>query len=167
LDPTFLLPSSMRTRRIALFAVLALVAGCTPNDPARPSDPSQETFAASLDVDIASMTRIGSTPLYFKDIVVGTGATVAYGKTISVNYSGYLKDGTRFDTNVGGDPFEGVLNDANFIAGWTSGLPGMKAGGVRKLVVGSAYGYGAAGAGNGKIPGHATLVFDVFMSAVK
>ena len=153
--------------RIALLAVLAIVAGCEPTGPSKPSNPAEETFAPSLQVDISTMTQVNGGPLYYKDIIVGGGATVAAGKIISVTYSGYLKDGTRFDTNVGGDPFEEVLSDGNFIAGWVHGLPGMKVGGVRKLVVGSSYGYGAGGAGNGKIPPHATLIFDVYMAGVR
>ena len=159
----------MRIRSFSFIALLA-AAGCVA-DPPGPSVPAEETFAASLGVDIPSMVKI-SDDLYYKDITVGTGSpTATYGSTITVFYSGFLKDGTLFDTNVGGDSLVYPLTDATFIAGWTVGIPGMKPGGVRKLVVGSAYAYGARGqeapAGRVSIPPNATLVFDIQLKAVK
>ncbi len=159
----------MRFRLLAL-PLLAGVVSCTPTEPPRPSDPANESFAASLGVDIASMVKV-DTNLYYKDIEVGTGSPVAaINKTITVYYSGYLKDGTLFDSNVGGDSLVIVLSEARIIAGWVYGIEGMKPGGTRKLVIGSSYGYGSnpqSSPGKPGIPAHSTLVFDVQLRAVK
>lgn len=126
-----------------------------------PSDPATETFAASLNVNIATMSK---TPegVFYQDIVVGTGTEVVAGTdSLRASYAGYLKDGTLFDS---GTNTKFILSDV--IAGFRSGLIGMKAGGRRKLVIPSELGYGAAGrrdpiTGARIIPRQATLVFDV------
>ena len=157
----------MRFRLLAT-ALLAAAASCVAEPPG-PSNPSEETYAANLNVDIASMTKFDD-HLYYKDINVGTGTpTAARGKVITVTYSGYLVNGALFDTNVGQDSLVVPLNDG-LIAGWVLGIAGMKPGGIRKLVVGSVYGYGSveqSGPGRTTIPPHSTLVFDVHLKAVK
>jgi FKBP-type peptidyl-prolyl cis-trans isomerase len=159
----------MRTRLFAL-AILAGAISCTPAEPRGPSDPANEEYAPSLGVDIASMVKLDPN-LYYKDIVVGTGTPAAsINKTISVSYSGYLTDGTMFDSAVGDDSITGVLNDANLIAGWVLGIDGMKPGGTRKLVIGSSFGYGSkpqSAPGRPGIPAYSTLVFDVQLRSVK
>src|SRR5690349_10156125 len=105
----------MRIRSVALAALLASLAGCVA-DPPGPSKPGEESYAPSLGVDIASMTKFDDN-LYYKDINVGTGSpAAARGKIITVTYSGYLKDGTLFDSNVGQDSLVVTLNDG-LIAG--------------------------------------------------
>ena len=154
----------MRFRLLALLALLATVPGCEPTAPAGPSDPATEEFAASLGVDIASMIQVEpSVSVYYKDMTVGTGATAVLNKQITVAYTGYLSDGTSFDSGqIGPIP----LNTSNLISGWVLGVPGMKVGGKRKLVIGSSYGYGAGG-NPPKVPGNATLVFDMELKEVK
>jgi FKBP-type peptidyl-prolyl cis-trans isomerase len=154
----------MRLR--SAFSVLALIAaaGCALADSTQPSIPSQETFAPSLDIDLSTYTQV-IPDLYYKDIVVGTGPVVARNKIITGYYTGWLKDGTQFGTNVGGDSLRAPLNDSNFIPGWVEGLPGMKVGGTRRLVIASRYGYGAAG--SGPIPAHATLIFEIQIKRVE
>lgn len=114
------------------------------------------------------------TTLQITDTLIGTGATVAAGQTITVNYTLYLYDGTRADfrgatkdTTIGVDkvPVVKVLNDANFIAGWVQGIPGMKVGGKRSLIVPPLLGYGSAAYGS--IPANSTLVFDIEMISAK
>lgn len=151
----------MRFRLFALASLLLAVTSCEPSAPDGPSDPATETYASSLGVDIASMTRVDAN-LYYKDITIGTGTAAAVNKTIVVTYSGYLTNGTSFDS---GTLNPTPLNDANLIAGWVVGIPGMKVGGKRKLVIGSNYAYGSRG--NGSIPPNATLVFDVELKDVK
>ena len=89
----------------------------------------------------------------------GTGDPAAAGQTLVVNYTGWLEDGTQFDSSVGGSPFTLSLGAGNVIAGWDEGLVGMKVGGKRQLVIPAALGYGDSG--SGIIPGGATLIFEV------
>jgi len=123
-----------------------------------PSNPAVETYASTLGVNIAAMTKRNDN-LYVQDLVVGTGAEAIVGRTVRVTYSGYLISGSRFDSNVGGSPFSFVLGGGQVIAGWDQGVVGMKVGGKRRLVIGSSLGYGRQG--SGPIPANATLVFDV------
>jgi FKBP-type peptidyl-prolyl cis-trans isomerase len=102
--------------------------------------------------------------LYVQDIVVGTGTEATNGRILRVTYSGFLINGTKFDSNVGGTTFAFRLGDRAVIDGWDQGLVGMRVGGKRKLVIGSTLGYGSRG--SGAIPGNATLVFDVELVSV-
>ena len=147
-------------------ALLTVVASCSENVTAStgPSNPASETFAAALGVDIGSMTL--KTPgLYYRDIVVGTGAEAIVGRTLAVTYTGWLANGTQFDSNVGGGNFTFVLGNGAVISGWDLGMVGMKVGGKRKLVIASALAYGQAG--RGSIPTNATLVFDVELKSAQ
>ena len=129
-----------------------------------PSNPATETYASSLGVNISAMTK-KSDNLFYQDIVVGTGAEAIVGRSLSVVYSGYLVNASKFDSNVGGNLLAFVLGAGNVIVGWDQGLTGMKVGGKRRLVIGSTLGYGSGG--NGSIPGNATLVFDVELKALQ
>ena len=148
--------------RILVF--LALVGAVSCNDTitglAPPSDPATETFAASLGVNIASMTKLAN-GVYYADLTVGTGAVdTTTTDSVFVTYTGSLKTGAQFDagTNVRFIP-AGVVN------GFRLGMIGMKQGGKRKIVIPSALGYGSAGLklsdGTIKIPRQSTLVFDI------
>jgi FKBP-type peptidyl-prolyl cis-trans isomerase len=99
--------------------------------------------------------------LKIEDIVVGSGEEVQVGDRISIHYSGTLLDGSKFDSSVDrGVPFQTRIGVGQLIQGWDIGIIGMKKGGKRKLTIPSELGYGDRGAGD-KIPGGATLVFDV------
>jgi FKBP-type peptidyl-prolyl cis-trans isomerase len=104
------------------------------------------------------MTKI-SDALYIQDISLGGGTVASAGKSLQVIYTGWLANGTQFDSNVGKTPFPFTLGAHDVIEGWDLGLVGMKVGGKRRLVIGSALGYGASG--NGPIPPNTTLVFEV------
>jgi FKBP-type peptidyl-prolyl cis-trans isomerase len=99
--------------------------------------------------------------LMYEEISEGTGDAAQAGKMVSVHYTGWLMDGTKFDSSKDrNDPFMFPLGAGNVIRGWDEGVQGMKEGGVRKLTIPSQLGYGERGAG-GVIPPNATLVFEV------
>jgi FKBP-type peptidyl-prolyl cis-trans isomerase len=99
------------------------------------------------------------------DLVPGTGAEVAAGATVTAHYTGALaKDGTIFQSSKDtGQPFTSPLS--NLIPGWQEGIPGMKVGGTRRLVIPAAQAYGAQAQGN--IPANSDLVFDIEMIETK
>ena len=102
--------------------------------------------------------------LKYEDLVVGKGKEAKTGSSVKVHYTGWLTDGTKFDSSLDrGEPF-GLTLPGQVIAGWNEGIPGMKAGGKRKLVIPSDLGYGDSG--QGPIPAGATLVFEVEMVSV-
>jgi FKBP-type peptidyl-prolyl cis-trans isomerase FkpA len=99
--------------------------------------------------------------LIYEDITPGEGDEATAGRMVSVHYTGWLTDGTKFDSSKDrNDPFTFPLGAGHVIKGWDEGVQGMKAGGVRKLTIPPQLGYGARGAG-GVIPPNATLVFEV------
>ena len=99
--------------------------------------------------------------LQYIDLAEGEGATAEAGNNVSVHYTGWLTDGTKFDSSVDSDqPFQFLLGAGRVIAGWDEGVCGMTVGGKRKLTIPSALGYGPTGTG-GVIPPNATLVFEV------
>lgn len=107
------------------------------------------------------------TELKIEDTKVGTGDEAVNGKKAIVHYTGYLTDGTEFDSSVKrGMPFAFALGAGEVIKGWDQGVVGMKVGGKRKLTIPPELGYGEAGAG-GVIPPNAVLVFDVELIAVE
>jgi len=104
--------------------------------------------------------------LKIKDTVVGTGATAETGDTVTVNYTGTLNDGTKFDSslNPGRTPFVFPLGAGQVIQGWDLGVVGMKVGGTRELTIPPALGYGANAFG--PIPANSTLHFTITLLAV-
>jgi FKBP-type peptidyl-prolyl cis-trans isomerase FkpA len=107
-----------------------------------------------------------SSGLQYTDEQVGNGTVAAKGQKVSVHYTGWLTDGTKFDSSKDrGRPFEFALGAGQVIRGWDEGVAGMKIGGKRRLVIPPELGYGARGAA-GVIPPNATLVFEVELLGV-
>ena len=99
--------------------------------------------------------------LQIEDIQVGEGDIATVGQQVRVHYTGWLTNGTKFDSSVDrGQPFVFPLGAGRVIRGWDEGVAGMAVGGKRKLTIPPELGYGARGAG-GVIPPNATLVFEV------
>ena len=97
--------------------------------------------------------------LQLAELGAGTGAVSQTGEILVINYTGYLTDGTKFDSslNPGRTPFQFALGDGSVIKGWDEGMQGMQVGESLTLVIPSALGYGTAGSGS--IPANATLIF--------
>lgn len=99
--------------------------------------------------------------LKYQDLQEGDGAKAEAGKQVSVHYTGWLEDGTKFDSSLDrNEPFSFALGKGQVIRGWDEGVAGMQVGGKRRLTIPPQLGYGSRGAG-GVIPPNATLVFEV------
>jgi FKBP-type peptidyl-prolyl cis-trans isomerase FkpA len=104
--------------------------------------------------------------LIYEELAVGSGGAARSGSDVLVHYTGWLTNGTKFDSSVDrGEPFRFPLGRGQVISGWDEGVEGMRVGGKRKLTIPPALGYGAYGAG-GVIPPNATLVFEVELLAI-
>jgi len=139
--------------RLATLLLAALAASSCGDDPATPE------FDSALGIDLSTMTHTSS-GLYFQDLVVGDGATVVVGDSATVGYTGWLANGTLFDS--GSFPF--TVGVGRVIAGFDEGVLGMNVGGKRKLVIPPELGYGSRS--NGPIPANATLVFEVELQEI-
>lgn len=133
---------------------LATVPACSGSDAGTPTSPST-----------------GSAPFSTTDLRVGTGVAAAVGQAISVNYTGWLysntapeNKGTVFDTSAGRGVFRFTLGVGSVIRGWDQGIPGMRVGGLRRIVIPPELAYGSSG--SGPIPPNATLLFEVELVSV-
>jgi FKBP-type peptidyl-prolyl cis-trans isomerase len=132
---------------------LALVA--TGPSPARPDDKEKQE------------PKVTKTGLKYIDEKVGTGTEAQAGNTVDVHYTGWLKNGKKFDSSVDrGKPFRFRLGAGMVIAGWDEGVAGMKEGGKRKLIIPPELGYGEKGSPP-VIPPSAELTFEVELLKVR
>ena len=139
-------------RQLILLAVVA-AAGCHRGG-------TSKGFSASLGVDTTKMTK-ASSGFWYADLAPGQGDSAVPGRTVTVHYTGWLPDGSKFDSSRDrGEPFAFTLGAGQVISGWDEGVKGMKVGGRRKLVLPPPLAYGDVGAPPA-IPPNATLVFDV------
>ncbi|MBN9518864.1 FKBP-type peptidyl-prolyl cis-trans isomerase [bacterium] len=152
---------------------VSVMAGVTTDavgNPNTAADPVSRTFEAAATTDASGMTATmpdaaaaewqpHADGLKIWDVQTGTGAAVTASSSVEVYYSGWLaSDGTEFDSNRT-DSTPVSFDLANLIAGWQEGLVGMQPGGIRRLYVPAALGYGSGGAGS--IPANADLVFEI------
>jgi FKBP-type peptidyl-prolyl cis-trans isomerase len=105
--------------------------------------------------------------LKYEDLKEGTGDAAKKGDTVEVHYTGWLKDGTKFDSSLDRkQPFSFKLGAGEVIKGWDEGVAGMKVGGKRKLIIPPELGYGKKGAGKA-IPPDSELTFEVELLKIK
>jgi FKBP-type peptidyl-prolyl cis-trans isomerase len=129
--------------------------GAQSAQPSQPRDSQESTPAASKN---NAGNTVGLTAI---DDVVGEGPSAKSGDRVTVHYTGWLLDGTKFDSSKDkNQPFSFSLGAGDVIPGWDQGVAGMKVGGKRKLTIPPDLGYGVHGAG-GVIPPNATLKFEV------
>ncbi len=121
------------------------------------------TLDTSIRAPSASAVTTAS-GLIYEDLQLGDGATAATGNTATVNYIGWLADGTSFDSNLNAS-FSFTLGSGQVIAGWDEGVQGMKVNGTRLLVIPPSLGYGSTA--NGPIPANSTLTFEVQLVSLK
>jgi FKBP-type peptidyl-prolyl cis-trans isomerase len=144
---------------LPVLALAALVVVQGAGSPAGAQDQSKEKKEGKV-----VTTKSG---LKYEDLKEGTGAAAKSGDTVSVHYTGWLKDGKKFDSSLDrGEPFTFPLGAGRVIKGWDEGVAGMKIGGKRKLIIPPELGYGKKGAGN-VIPPDAELAFEVELLKIK
>lgn len=151
-------------KRLALLLGTLSLAACLDTTGPTPSDPASDTYAASLGVDLTKMTKTTS-GTYYLDESVGTGTALTTPQTITqvnVDYSGYLTNGTLFDTSTGA-----TFQLGGVIFGFVDGIVGMKPGGTRLIVIPSELGYGNSTqtTSRAKIPANSTLVFRIKLNS--
>ncbi|MBT3479014.1 MAG: peptidylprolyl isomerase [Candidatus Marinimicrobia bacterium] len=129
--------------QIPAMAILLLVAGCSKED------------------------EVMDGELIIEDIVVGKGTEAVKHSIVTVNYTGWLEDGKKFDSslNPGRSPFRFTVGAGQVIQGWDEGISGMKVGGKRKLTIPPNMGYGNRD--NGTIPANSVLIFEVDLLVVE
>lgn len=164
---TRLLRSMRLSRILSVLAPLAFVACLNGTEPQTyPNVPIESTtFATSLNVDLAASTKTAS-GLYYRDFTVGSGKTAASGDSVFVRYSAAFVNGQVFDQRTPVQPtLDFKLGAGYVIPGWDEGLVGMKAGGVRQLIVPPSLAYGTSGYLS--VPPNSVLVFLITLVAAK
>lgn len=144
---------------IALTAAVATLAAACGDDPTQVQVIEEIEFAASLGIDLATMTKLES-GVYIEDLVVGTGDEVVEGSVVTLTYAGRLADGTLFDSGS----FSLTVGSGSVISGFDQGLRGMLEGGERRVIIPPEQGYGSAPYQS--IPGGSVLIFDITADAV-
>ena len=133
----------MKIKWLITMAIMLLVAGCSKDD------------------------KNMNGELIIEDIIVGQGAEAVKHSIITVNYTGWLEDGTKFDSslNPGREPLRFTLGAGQMIQGFDQGILGMKVGGKRKLTIPPNLGYGSQD--KGIIPPNSTLIFELDLLIVE
>ncbi|MGH8252204.1 MAG: FKBP-type peptidyl-prolyl cis-trans isomerase [Steroidobacteraceae bacterium] len=148
-------------RLLTAVACLCLGPAAIGQQPATPAEPAAPPASAEA--------------LLVTDLAVGLGDEAWPGMIAVVHYTGWLYDpgaaeqrGQQFDSSrERGRPFSFPLGGGHVIRGWEQGVPGMKVGGKRRLVISPALAYGARNIGNGLIPPNSTLLFEIELMALE
>ena len=139
-----------------------IMSACTRSEPVAPA----ATVAQGTAAPAATMKKTAS-GLQYEDLVAGSGNSPSPGRQVTVHYTGWLTNGTKFDSSLDkNQPFTFTIGRGEVVPGWDEGVMTMKLGGKRKLIIPPELGYGAAGAG-GVIPPNATLVFEVILLDIR
>jgi hypothetical protein len=142
------------TRFTLVAAALVLLGGCTGGTPVTgPTCPRVQIPVVPGD------TVTTASGLRYISVVTGSGAVVQANQRVTVHYTGYLTDGTLFDTSREGAPVTFGLNQV--VPGFAEGITGMRVGGVRRLIIPPQLAYGANPPRGSCVPPNATLIFDV------
>lgn len=152
--------AKLRNTRIAIVSILLLIIAAG----AFFYYSKQSNQPPSITGENLNTTNSG---LRYEDLIVGDGTLAQPGSTVSVHYTGWLQDGTKFDSSLDrNQPFSFQLGQGEVIRGWDEGVSGMKVGGKRRLIIPPDLAYGSQGAG-GVIPPNATLIFEVELLGVE
>jgi peptidylprolyl isomerase len=135
---------------------------CTKSEPVAPAGTVAQDAAAP-----ASAMKKTASGLQYEDLVAGSGNSPSPGKQVTVHYTGWLTNGTKFDSSLDkNQPFTFTIGKGEVVPGWDEGVMSMKLGGKRKLIIPPELGYGTSGSGR-VIPPNATLVFEVILMDIR
>ena len=148
---------ALSSRAAGIVAGLVVVAAsfmACGDDMTGPQAIEDAEFASSLGINLANFTRTSS-GLYYEDIAEGSGDPAAAGQEVEVSYAGWLTDGTEFDRGA----FSFILGARQVVAGFDEGVTGMKVGGIRRIIIPPALGYGSQG--SGPVPPNSIMIFRI------
>jgi hypothetical protein len=176
--PKSLTPVLVPVAGVAILVVIMIVVGSAGDTPSgtnkagkdgKPANPfvsgpgKPMSDGSNGGTDDPDLKPIGSQGLKYRELREGTGEACPKGATVEVHYAGWLTDGKQFDSSRKYGPLPMSMSLGRVVAGWQQGIPGMKAGGIRKLVIPSDLGYQERGSPP-DIPGGATLIFEIEMA---
>lgn len=149
----------MRQVKLLLLALLCACSSTTDIDQ-KWANPERIQYASSLGVDLSKMNKSPS-GLYSQDLRAGDADTAKVGDNVRIHYTGWLPDGTQFDTTRGSSPVEFLLGRGFVRKGIDEGVIGMRVGGIRRLVIPPGLAFGSIGSPQDGIPPSTTIIMEV------